>query len=315
MASATDRALAGITPESLLRLFELVGIEKALEIWNALPDEKGIHARALLEKGAHSFGPELVAGFEPKLNEYLSAKSASASGRDEILNMQFHEAFIDLAWPYIKTAMLSHGEIAPKDTRLLSHYHRDSAEFHTLVVTTLALQYATLFVHPGLKKLRLPRFHRDQTQSLRDLIFVCGPALAEIAVDEGIVPELLDILHQTRNKGQRVVCVCPQVSFGEMLWMARWWLETRDAGIVIRAHNGERWVPRAIQRVEVDEVPVGPPRIVPGNPPLRGKKRIHIRGCAVDPGRSRDAEKRQATNRELPGVRILRSVGHASARR
>jgi hypothetical protein len=266
-----DRALAGIKPQSLIRLVELISTECAIRLWHALPDELGVYARAVLERGDHRYDASLIQAMWPRLEEFLRIKSDTDDGCRELLDMQIHDAFLDAAWPHLKRAMLRQGELTPRDKRLLAHYRADRGEFATLVVTGIALDHADHFAHAGLKRLRLPRFHRGRADAFRYLVSLCERSLEEIAIDEGIVPELFDVLHQARGPQQRTVCACPQVSFGEMLWISRWWMETRNVGVVVRARGGERWVPRSRHFAVYDTETNEPARLLPCDPPLRGR--------------------------------------------
>ncbi|ELR14703.1 uncharacterized protein ACA1_337590 [Acanthamoeba castellanii str. Neff] len=212
-----DCALAGIKPQSLICLVELISMECAIRLWHALPDELGVYARAVLEWGDHRYDASLIQAMWPWLEEFLRVKSDTDAGCCELLDMQIHDAFLDAVWPHLKRAMLRLGELTPRNKRLLAHYWADRSEFATLVITSITLNHANHFAHAGLKRLRLPH------------------------------------------------------SFGEMLWISRWWMETRNIGVVVRARGGERWVPRSRHFAVYDTETNEPARLLPCDPPLRGR--------------------------------------------
>jgi hypothetical protein len=237
----------GISSEALLRLFEILPVECCTQIWTSISDDDGSHARALLQQQRGKQRPlraELAPIVWSRLQRYLEHIMKTENGRRELLDMHINDHFVDQCWPYLCQAMGN--ELDPRDPRLLVRYTSDATRFTELRVTSMALEHASMFVHPKLTQLNVRRFDRDAADKLKELVFLCGPSLAIIHVEEGIVPELLDIIHQALPPHQRQqLCYrCPSVSFGEMLWMARWWQETRDIRLVVEAVDGERWAPR-----------------------------------------------------------------------
>lgn len=282
----TDAALAGIASSSLNRLFELLGTDNALGLWERLPDPKGNHARAILRRSAYAYEQRFAVGLWPRLAEFLERLTQSPEGQRELLDTQFHDCFAESAWPYVCRAMLqlNGGGFAPTDRRLMALYARDVGQFSALVYTPLTVEFAALFVHPGIKRLHVPRYAREQAAGMHKLLQVVGTSVNELVVDEGVVPDLFDLLHSARKSmsmadaQHEIAYVVERLSFAEMLWVARWWRETNDAGISVRASKGERWQPT---RPPYDpsagsEQQRGPPRVLPLDPPLRGRSAFGI---------------------------------------
>lgn len=284
--ATADVALSGIASSSVNRLFEVLGTDNALSLWERMPDEKGNHARALLRRSAYAYEQRLAVGLWPRLAEFLERLTQSPEGQRELLDTQFHDCFVESAWPYVCRAMLqlNGGGFAPTDRRLINLYARDVEQFSALVYTPLAVEFVGLFVHPGIKRLHVPRYAREQAPGMHRLLQAVGLNVSELFVDEGVVPDLFDLLHSARKSmamadaEHEIAYVVERLSFAEMLWVARWWRETGDAGICVRATKGERWQPTRppFDPASGMEQPRGPPRVLPLDPPLRGRSTFGI---------------------------------------
>jgi hypothetical protein len=255
-----DGDLGSLSTDALLRLFELLPNAFCAQIWERLSDAHGRHARALLRmRKKYPLRADLAPLLWPRLKGFLEHISATEWGRRELVVMSIDDLFLEQAWPYISKSMGD--ELCISDLRLTSHVAREKTKFSALHVTPQTLSCAADILHPGITTLIL----QEQQQLLsvgsaafRRLLLASCPHIGVVRVDQGVVPKLLELLHECLppSRTDELKYECGQVTFAEMRWVASWWRETDEKRIVIQSRLEPRW---AIASRPIESNPALPP--------------------------------------------------------
>lgn len=275
--------LRGIDGTALREIFQLIAPKEAVKIWNEIPDPTGTLAWEILHRSNARYPENLVHLLWPRLEGYIASRLfQSDETREELISMKIHDAFVERTWPFVLRAMLELGKpLIPSDERLASHYIKDAHLFQGISMTSLALRLRHQILHPNMKYVKIPHYDRQNINEFYQFLALALVHADEIRADEGIVEPLLDIVADTKPPGKRIDYVVDNISFPQMVWVARWWVDgnKRAREIRIKTRQGERWNPPR-QIPHPDEIgPMdgeGPPRVMPYDPPLRGLREFEF---------------------------------------
>lgn len=238
-----DGDLGNMCTDTLLRLFDLLPNKFCAQIWEDLSDHEGHHAKAMLRKNKkHPLRAELAPLLWPRLQGYLEVISKTDRGRGELLDMELDELFLAPTWPYILASMGN--RLCIRDPRLVGFAQSQKTMFTSMLVTPVTLAYARDLVHPALSILILEDPLAPNSTGFRELILACREHISVIHVQLGIVPTVLEILHDClpQSRSAKLSYQCPNlVSFREMQWVASWWLESKEDRVEIQLQKEPTW--------------------------------------------------------------------------